>query len=167
MKQLQYGLFLPDFRHMLFPLHMIAYALICDETLWMLLPVSDLFTWWSVNFTGGPSGRCRRGVATCSSSTWSPCMYWPWWQRVASRTASTLPIARWVLTTSAWQASCLLLSLCESADNKPSSLPFTIGGQLYVLGTLLSMQISFVGFQPVQSSEHMAVSLGVSIFCIL
>ena len=30
--------------------------------------------------------------------------------------------------------------------------------QVYCLGTLLSMQISFVGFQPVQSSEHMAVS---------
>ena len=27
---------------------------------------------------------------------------------------------------------------------------------LYVLGTLLSMQITFVGFAPVQSSEHMA-----------
>eukprot|EP01100_Stratorugosa_tubuloviscum_P015335 TRINITY_DN8745_c0_g1_i1.p1 TRINITY_DN8745_c0_g1~~TRINITY_DN8745_c0_g1_i1.p1 ORF type:complete len:722 (+),score=330.85 TRINITY_DN8745_c0_g1_i1:40-2205(+) len=34
----------------------------------------------------------------------------------------------------------------------------------YILGTLLSMQISFVGFQPVQSSEHMA-ALGV--FCFL
>jgi dolichyl-diphosphooligosaccharide--protein glycosyltransferase len=31
---------------------------------------------------------------------------------------------------------------------------------LYTLGTLLSMQINFVGFQPVQSSEHMA-ALGV------
>lgn len=31
---------------------------------------------------------------------------------------------------------------------------------LYVLGTLLSMQVTFVGFQPVQSSEHMA-ALGV------
>ena len=29
---------------------------------------------------------------------------------------------------------------------------------MYTLGTILSMQISFVGFQPVQSSEHMAVS---------
>ena len=29
--------------------------------------------------------------------------------------------------------------------------------QVYCLGTILSMQISFVGFQPVQSSEHMAV----------
>lgn len=28
--------------------------------------------------------------------------------------------------------------------------------QVYGLGTLLSMQIPFVGFQPVQSSEHMA-----------
>jgi len=27
---------------------------------------------------------------------------------------------------------------------------------VYVLGTILSMQISFVGFQPIQSSEHMA-----------
>lgn len=35
---------------------------------------------------------------------------------------------------------------------------------LYVLGTLLSMQISFVGFQPVQSSEHMA-ALGVFGLC--
>lgn len=29
---------------------------------------------------------------------------------------------------------------------------------VYTLGTLLSMQISFVGFQPVQTSEHMLVS---------
>lgn len=31
---------------------------------------------------------------------------------------------------------------------------------VYVLGTLMSMQVTFVGFQPVQSSEHMA-ALGV------
>merc|ERR1719186_438783 len=31
---------------------------------------------------------------------------------------------------------------------------------VYTLGTLLSMQISFVGFQPVQTSEHM-LALGV------
>eukprot|EP01132_Coremiostelium_polycephalum_P009021 gene9021-11049_t len=31
---------------------------------------------------------------------------------------------------------------------------------VYVLGTILSMQINFIGFQPVQSSEHMA-ALGV------
>lgn len=35
---------------------------------------------------------------------------------------------------------------------------------VYCLGTLLSMQISFVGFQPVQSSEHMA-ALGVFGLC--
>lgn len=29
---------------------------------------------------------------------------------------------------------------------------------LYCLGTILAMQISFVGFQPVQSSEHMLVN---------
>ena len=28
---------------------------------------------------------------------------------------------------------------------------------VYALGTILSMQISFVGFQPVQTSEHMLV----------
>ncbi|XP_014666610.1 PREDICTED: dolichyl-diphosphooligosaccharide--protein glycosyltransferase subunit STT3A-like [Priapulus caudatus] len=37
---------------------------------------------------------------------------------------------------------------------------------VYVLGTALSMQISFVGFQPVQSSEHMA-ALGVFGLCQL
>jgi len=35
---------------------------------------------------------------------------------------------------------------------------------VYSLGTILSMQISFVGFQPVQSSEHMA-ALGVFGLC--
>ena len=30
---------------------------------------------------------------------------------------------------------------------------------LYVIGTILSMQISFVGFQPVSTSEHMGVSV--------
>ena len=36
---------------------------------------------------------------------------------------------------------------------------------LYVIGTILSMQISFVGFQPVSTSEHMGVS--VSTFALL
>lgn len=35
---------------------------------------------------------------------------------------------------------------------------------VYCIGTILSMQISFVGFQPVQSSEHMA-ALGVFGLC--
>ena len=30
---------------------------------------------------------------------------------------------------------------------------------VYALGTILSMQISFVGFQPVQTSEHMMVKI--------
>jgi hypothetical protein len=29
--------------------------------------------------------------------------------------------------------------------------------QVYAIGTILSMQISFVGFQPIETSEHMAV----------
>lgn len=32
---------------------------------------------------------------------------------------------------------------------------------LYSVGTILSMQISFVGFQPIQSSEHMLVSFNI------
>ena len=38
--------------------------------------------------------------------------------------------------------------------------------QVYVLGTILSMQISFVGFQPIQSSEHMA-AFGIFGLCQL
>lgn len=30
---------------------------------------------------------------------------------------------------------------------------------VYCIGTILSMQISFVGFQPVQTSEHMMVCM--------
>ena len=37
---------------------------------------------------------------------------------------------------------------------------------VYCLGTILSMQISFVGFQPIQSSEHMA-AFGVFGLCQL
>lgn len=37
---------------------------------------------------------------------------------------------------------------------------------MYCIGTLLSMQIPFVGFQPVQSSEHMA-AFGVFGLCQL
>ena len=37
---------------------------------------------------------------------------------------------------------------------------------VYCLGTILSMQISFVGFQPVQSSEHMAVSRSICFHCL-
>lgn len=38
---------------------------------------------------------------------------------------------------------------------------------LYCLGTILSMQIPFVGFQPVQSSEHMLVSRHYQCFRLL
>jgi len=41
-----------------------------------------------------------------------------------------------------------------------SSRLYVAYSTFYILGTLLSMQITFVGFQPVQSSEHMA-AIGV------
>ena len=35
---------------------------------------------------------------------------------------------------------------------------------VYALGTILSMQISFVGFAPVETSEHMMVSIQETVF---
>lgn len=45
-----------------------------------------------------------------------------------------------------------------------SSRVFTSYTTFYVLGLLLSMQIPFVGFQPIRTSEHMAAS-GMIICC--
>ncbi|KAH9373748.1 hypothetical protein HPB48_016594 [Haemaphysalis longicornis] len=56
--------------------------------------------------------------------------------------------------------------LALMATGRFSHRIYTAYSTLYVLGTLLSMQISFVGFQPVQSSEHMA-ALGVFGLCQL
>jgi dolichyl-diphosphooligosaccharide--protein glycosyltransferase len=39
---------------------------------------------------------------------------------------------------------------------------FTSYTTFYILGLLLSMQIPFVGFQPIRTSEHMAASGNVS-----
>ena len=50
--------------------------------------------------------------------------------------------------------ACLFVCVCILVRLIPSLFRST---QVYCLGTILSMQISFVGFQPVQSSEHMAV----------
>ncbi|XP_047507321.1 dolichyl-diphosphooligosaccharide--protein glycosyltransferase subunit STT3A [Pieris napi] len=47
-----------------------------------------------------------------------------------------------------------------------SSRVYVAYSTLYCVGTILSMQISFVGFQPVQSSEHM-LALGVFGLCQL
>jgi len=51
-----------------------------------------------------------------------------------------------------------------------SSRLYVAYNSMYVLGTLLSMQVTFVGFQPVQSSEHMG-ALGVfgliQIYCAI
>lgn len=38
---------------------------------------------------------------------------------------------------------------------------YTAYSILYCLGTILSMQIAFVGFQPIQSSEHILVSIQI------
>lgn len=42
---------------------------------------------------------------------------------------------------------------------------FTSYTTFYILGLLLSMQIPFVGFQPIRTSEHMAASGNVFSFC--
>lgn len=56
----------------------------------------------------------------------------------------------------------LTLMVCGRFSNKI----YVAYSTVYCLGTLLSMQISFVGFQPIQSSEHMA-ALGVFGLCQL
>lgn len=43
-----------------------------------------------------------------------------------------------------------------------SSRLYVVYSSFYVLGTLMSMQIPFVGFQPTRTSEHMA-ALGKTI----
>jgi len=54
----------------------------------------------------------------------------------------------------------LVLMICGRFSHKTYIAYSTV----YTLGTLLSMQISFVGFQPVQTSEHM-LALGVFGLC--
>lgn len=54
----------------------------------------------------------------------------------------------------------LVLMLCGRFSHR-TYVAYSI---VYCLGTILSMQISFVGFQPVQTSEHM-LSLGVFGLC--
>ena len=61
----------------------------------------------------------------------------------------------------------LLLKMCSRAKfgygySSDRCIGMFLCLQVYCLGTILSMQISFVGFQPVQSSEHMAVSIHVT-----
>lgn len=56
----------------------------------------------------------------------------------------------------------LTLMICGRFSNKI----YVAYSTVYCLGTILSMQISFVGFQPIQSSEHMA-ALGVFGLCQL
>lgn len=87
--------------------------------------------------------RCRHGEGMYFSSTSSPCTSWPSWSLADSHTVSTWPTA-------------LYVGRGEKRDVYMCVIPFH-STQVYCLGTILSMQISFVGFQPVQSSEHMAV----------
>lgn len=54
----------------------------------------------------------------------------------------------------------LTLMICGRFSNKI----YVAYSTVFCLGTILSMQISFVGFQPIQSSEHMA-ALGVFGLC--
>ncbi|CAF0708327.1 unnamed protein product [Brachionus calyciflorus] len=56
----------------------------------------------------------------------------------------------------------LTLMICGRFNNRV----YVAYSTVYVLGTVLSMQISFVGFQPVSTSEHMA-SFGVFGLCQL
>lgn len=51
-------------------------------------------------------------------------------------------------------------------SSSPLTLFFLAYSTFYIVGLILSMQIPFVGFQPIRTSEHMAAA-GKKIKCLL
>lgn len=65
----------------------------------------------------------------------------------------------------------MLLEICvfiffPSFSSSPLPLFFLAYSTFYIVGLILSMQIPFVGFQPIRTSEHMAAA-GKKIKCLL
>lgn len=78
---------------------------------------------------------------------------------------STMSALAYFYMVSSWGGYVFLINLIPlhvlalMATGRFSHRIYVAYSILYCVGTILSMQISFVGFQPVQSSEHMLVSL--------
>jgi len=75
--------------------------------------------------------------------------------------SATCALAYFYMVT-AWGGYVFIINLiplhvfCLILSGRYSNRLYVAYTTVYVLGTLLSMQVTFVGFQPVQSSEHMA-----------
>ncbi|KAH9634445.1 hypothetical protein HF086_008279 [Spodoptera exigua] len=78
----------------------------------------------------------------------------------------------WIKAVSSWGGYVFLINLIPlhvlalMLLGRFSARVYVAYSTLYCVGTILSMQISFVGFQPVQSSEHM-LALGTFGLCQL
>ncbi|KAK9888435.1 hypothetical protein WA026_000683 [Henosepilachna vigintioctopunctata] len=98
--------------------------------------------------------------------------YYTWIKAVKTGTIywSTLCALAYFYMVSSWGGYVFLINLIPlhvltlMATGRFSHRVYVAYSTLYCLGTILSMQISFVGFQPVQSSEHM-LALGVFGLC--
>lgn len=83
---------------------------------------------------------------------------------------STMAALAYFYMVSSWGGYVFLINLIPlhvlalMATGRFSHRIYVAYSILYCIGTILSMQISFVGFQPVQSSEHM-LALGVFGLC--
>ncbi|KAL3281386.1 hypothetical protein HHI36_004596 [Cryptolaemus montrouzieri] len=98
--------------------------------------------------------------------------YYTWIKAVKTGTIywGTLSALAYFYMVSSWGGYVFLINLIPlhvltlMATGRFSHRVYVAYSTLYCLGTILSMQISFVGFQPVQSSEHM-LALGVFGLC--
>lgn len=94
--------------------------------------------------------------------------YYTWIKAVKTGTIKwgTLAALSYFYMVSSWGGYVFLINLIPlhvlilMITGRFSHRIYVAYSTLYCVGTVLSMQISFVGFQPVQSSEHMLVSLG-------
>nr|CAD7413845.1 unnamed protein product [Timema poppensis] len=100
--------------------------------------------------------------------------YYMWIKAVKTGTIfwATLAALAYFYMVSSWGGYVFLINLIPlhvltlMATGRFSHRIYVAYSTLYCVGTVLSMQISFVGFQPVQSSEHM-LALGVFGLCQL
>lgn len=90
--------------------------------------------------------RFQLGVATCSSLISSLCtsLSWYWWEGIPAGYTQ-------VGSQSADNADKQIIVYLELSV-------FLAYCTFYIVGTLMSMQIPFVGFQPIRTSEHMAAA---------
>ncbi|XP_065194115.1 dolichyl-diphosphooligosaccharide--protein glycosyltransferase subunit STT3A-like [Sycon ciliatum] len=98
--------------------------------------------------------------------------YWLWIKSVKTGSLfwSTMCALAYFYMVSSWGGYVFLINLIPihvlalMVTGRFSHRIYVAYSTVYILGTILSMQIAFVGFQPVQTSEHMG-ALGVFGLC--